>query len=203
MSIDDAQHRVLAAADELFYGEGIAAVTMADVRDRSGVSLRRLYSLYPTKKDLVAGWLSDRHDTWMRWFTSSVDRHIAKGTDPLLAVFDAVEEWINSPTYRGCGFINSIAETSEIDERHRAVIAAHKRDLINHIASLATRNRRKGPKWLPAALAVILDGVFVQCAIFSGTEPLKAARRAVVQLIESTRTESKLSSDTAQPLKSQ
>ncbi len=187
ISVDDAQQRVLAAADELFYGRGIAAVTMADVRDSAGVSLRRLYSLYPTKKDLVAAWLNDRHDSWMNWFTAAVDRHTAKGTEPLLATFDAVEEWVNTPEYRGCGFINSIAETSEIDERHREIIAAHKRDLINHLASLATRDRRKSPKWLPEALAVILDGVFVQCAIFNSTDPLKAAKRAAAHLLESTK----------------
>ncbi len=187
MTVDDAQQRVLASADELFYGRGIAAVTMSDVRDRSGVSLRRLYSLYPSKKDLVAAWLSDRHDTWMSWFTASVARHASTGTDALLATFDAVEEWINSPVYRGCGFINSIAETSEIDDRHRTIIASHKRDLINHLAALATRDHPASPAWLPQAIAVILDGAFVQCAIFNSTEPLRAAKLAAQQLLETTK----------------
>ena len=187
MTIDDAQQRVLASADELFYSRGIAAVTMSDVRNRSGVSLRRLYSLYPAKKDLVAAWLGDRHDTWMGWFTESVDRHASAGTDALLATFDVVEEWINSPVYRGCGFINSIAETTEIDDRHRMIIASHKRDLINHLAALATRDHPTSPAWLPQAIAVILDGAFVQCAIFKSTEPLRAAKLAVRQLLETTK----------------
>lgn len=184
MTVDDALKRVLAAADELFYQRGIAAVTMADVRDQSGVSLRRLYSLFPTKKDLVAGWLNDRHATWMSWFSASVDQHTSAGGDALLATFDAVEAWIASPSYRGCGFINAIAETGEIDDRHREIIASHKRDLLTHLTALALRDHPASPAWLPDALAVILDGVFVQCAVFQSTGPLQAARHAARHLIE-------------------
>ena len=91
---------VLAAADALFYERGIAGVGMVDVRDASGVSLRRLYTLYPSKRDLVAAWLDDRHVRWMAWFTTSVSRLAGGGTDPLLATFDAIEEWVHAPGYR-------------------------------------------------------------------------------------------------------
>ena len=57
---DDAAERlVLDAADRLFYEHGIAGVGMAEVRDASGVSLRRLYSQHASKGDLVAAWLRD------------------------------------------------------------------------------------------------------------------------------------------------
>ena len=107
---DEATRAILRAADDLFYARGIAAVTMSDVRDRSGVSMRRLYALHPSKSDLVAAWLTERHRTWMNWFTVTVDRHIATGTDSLLATFDALAEWIASPGYRGCAFVNAIAD---------------------------------------------------------------------------------------------
>jgi len=184
MTLDDAERSILAAADELFYGRGIAAVAMSDVRDRSGVSMRRLYSLYPSKSELVAGWLNDRHHSWMNWFTAAVDRHTATGTDALLATFDAIGEWIADPRYRGCGFINSMAETSEIDDGHRSIIAGHKRDLVAHLTTLATRDHPGAPEWLPVAFGVLLDGAIVQCAIFGNAKPLAAARRAARQLLE-------------------
>ncbi len=139
MSIDECRRAVLSAADESFYTHGITGVVMGDIRDVSGVSMRRLYAMYPSKRELVAAWLTDRHDTWMAWFTTAVDRHIAAGADPLLAPFDAIADWVTTPGYRGCAFINSLAETSEIDDSHRTIIAAHKRDLIEHLAALATR----------------------------------------------------------------
>ncbi len=184
MPIDEARRSVLRAADELFYAHGIGGVVMSDVRDASGVSMRRLYAMYPSKSALVAAWLTDRHDTWMAWFTTSVDRHIAAGADPVLATFDAIAEWVASSGYRGCAFINSLAETSEVNDSHRTIIAAHKRDLVEHLGRLAARDHPDAPPWLASALAVIVDGVIVQCTIFASTEPLDAARSAVRQLLE-------------------
>lgn len=187
-SIDEPRQAVLRAADELFYARGIAGVVMSGIRDASGVSMRRLYTLYPSKRELVAAWLTDRHGTWMAWFTTSVDRHIAAGVAPALAPFDAIADWVAAPGYRGCAFINSLAETSEIDDSHRAIIATHKRDLIEHLALLASRDHPSAPSWLAAALAVIIDGAIVQCIIFASTEPLDAARSAVHELLETSLT---------------
>jgi AcrR family transcriptional regulator len=184
MTVDESRQAVLRAANDLFYARGITGVLMSDIRDESGVSMRRLYTMYPSKRDLVAGWLTDRHQTWMAWFTASVERHIASGADPVMATFDAIADWVTAPGYRGCAFINSLAETNEIDDSHRTIVAAHKRDLIEHLADLASRDRPNPPPWLPAALGVIIDGAIVQCTVFGGTEPLDAARSAVHQLLE-------------------
>jgi AcrR family transcriptional regulator len=184
MSTDTSRSAVLRAADELFYARGVRGVVMSDIRDASGVSMRRVYAMYPSKSALVAAWLSDRHETWTAWFTTCVDRHVAAGADPVLATFDAIAEWVATPGYRGCAFINSLAETGEMNDSHRTIIAAHKRDLIADLANLAGRDHPNAPPWLPAALAVIIDGAIVQCTIFATTEPLDAARSAVHQLLE-------------------
>ena len=184
MSEDDATRAVLRAADNLFYARGIAAVTMSEVRDQSVVSMRRLYSLYPSKGDLVAAWLHNRHRTWMSWFTVTVDRHVAAGTDALLATFDALGEWIASPGYRGCAFVNAMAESAEIDERHRTIIADHKHDLLAHLATLATHDHPDAPDWIAPAVGVLMDGALVQCAVFGTDRPLTAARTAAHHLLE-------------------
>ena len=184
MTTDEARQAVLRAADELFYARGITGVVMADVRDASGVSMRRLYMMYPSKRDLVAGWLTERHETWMAWFTTTVERYIAAGADPVMATFDAIADWVTAPGYRGCAFINTLAEANEIDDTHRTIIAAHKTDLIEHLANLTSRGHPRAPAWLPAALGVIVDGAVVQCTIFANPEPLNAARSAVHQLLE-------------------
>ena len=88
------------------------------------------------------------------------------------------------PGYRGCAFINTLAETSEMDDSHRTIIAAHKRDLVGHLAHHAARDHTTAPPWLPAALAVIIDGAVVQCTILASSSPLDTARSAVLQLLE-------------------
>jgi AcrR family transcriptional regulator len=179
-----ADRRILDAADSLFYERGISDVGIADVRDASGVSLRRIYVIYPSKRDLTAAWLTDRHDRWMSWFTDTVERHISSGTEPVLAAFDAIREWRRSPDYRGCAFINAIAEPAEIDERHRAIVADHKRSLVRSLAALASRTRPNTPVWFADALGVLIDGAIVQSAIAGNDKPITAARKATAQLLE-------------------
>lgn len=179
----DPARAVLDAADTLFYERGIAGVGMADIRDAAGVSLRRLYALHPSKRDLVSAWLHDRHDRWMAWFTTGVDRRTAGGTDALVATFDALREWAASPRFRGCAFLNSIAETSEIDDEHRAIVADHKRALLDHLATLAARDHPSAPPWTAAAIGVLIDGAIVQTAVFGDEAPILAARAAAVQLL--------------------
>jgi AcrR family transcriptional regulator len=183
LSETESERAILDAADVLFYQRGLAAVTVTDVRDQAGVSLRRMYTLYPSKRELVAAWLNDRHDRWMVWFTNAIDRRVARGADALVATFDALREWATSPQYRGCAFINAIAETGEIDDTHRRIVANHKQQLTAHLAKLASRDYPNAPTWLPDALAVLIDGAIVQSAILSDTAPITAAKHAARQLL--------------------
>ncbi len=177
------ERAILAAADDLFYARGIAGVGMADVRDAAGVSLRRLYTSYPSKRDLVAAWLDDRHVRWMQWFTTTVDRLSADGRDPLVATFDAIAEWVHSPGYRGCAFLNAIAEPTEIDDAHRAIVANHKHELVQHLVSLSAVAHPGAPDWLPSAIGVLIDGAIVQTAVFGNDSPIAPARAAAAQLV--------------------
>lgn len=180
----DASVAILTAADSLFYERGIGGVTMTMIRDDAGVSLRRLYALYPSKGDLVAAWLADRHDKWMAWFTSAVDRHVAAGSDSIAATFDALREWATSDGYRGCAFINSRAETSEVDESHREIIAGHKRSLLNYLSELLTHDHPTADARTAQAVAVLIDGAIVQTAILGEYAAIDAAQYAATRLLE-------------------
>lgn len=187
--IDDeaARAAILHAADEVFYARGVGGTGMAEIRDASGVSLRRLYALYPSKRTLVAAWLIARHSRWMDWFTEAIERHRADGTDPLLAAFDAVAEWSATAGYRGCAFINTAAEASEIGAAHAEIIAGHKRDLIAELTTLAVAGGHRPADRVAEAVAVLLDGCIVQAAVLSSQRPIAAAREAAARLLEAYR----------------
>lgn len=177
LDIDDARVAVLTTADDLFYRHGIAAVSMADIRDQSGVSLRRLYSLFPHKSDLVSGWLEQRHESWMAMFTNGIDQRLAADDGPADAVFGSLTAWLVATEFRGCGFINTLAETGVVTDRHRDIIRHHKQALIDLLGQFTNE---------PAALAVVIDGAIVQAAVFASTDPVKAARHAATSLFNLT-----------------
>lgn len=173
LTSDEADARILVAADHLFYANGVAAITMADIRDSAGVSLRRLYSLYAGKGDLITGWLNHRQHEWLHWFESEVASTITAGRVATDAVFDVLAAWLSETNYRGCGFINTLLEMHELTDEHRSIIETHKAHLIGTLARYSSD---------PAAMGVLIDGAIVQAAIFQSLEPVDAARR-VARLI--------------------
>ncbi len=187
--MDDATARaaILRSADSVFYARGVAGVGMAEIRDDAGVSLRRLYSLYPSKGELVAAWLSARHATWMAWFEGAIETRRATGEEPLLAAFNAIADWAASPGFRGCAFLNTAAETTEIDDTHRRIVADHKEGLLSHLTSLAADGGYAEPRRLGTMMGVLLDGAMVEAAVFSSPEPVTAARAAAALLLEASR----------------
>src|SRR5215216_1015555 len=108
MAIDTstARRQVLDAADELFYERGVQAVGMDAIRTASGVSLKLLYRLFPSKDALIEAYLDRRDALWKSMLAEHVDAAI-EPRDRILAVFDFLHDWFRQRDYRGCAFINS------------------------------------------------------------------------------------------------
>src|SRR3981189_3579247 len=85
-----ARDRLLAAAAELFYAEGVHTVGIDRVIERAGVATATLYSTFGSKEELVRAYLTDRMIARQELF----NRHLARYDTPrekLLGVFDSLE----------------------------------------------------------------------------------------------------------------
>ncbi len=180
---DTARAALLAAADVVFYARGLGGTGMAEIRDASGVSLRRLYGLYPSKQDLAAGWLEARHRTWMEWFADGIEVRTSSGVRVIDAVFDTLADWASTPGYRGCAFVNTAAEVAEIDERHLRIIASHKRALVEFLTGLMRDAGIADPEDVGKAVGVLVDGAIVQAAVFGSLGPIDSARAVARRLV--------------------
>jgi AcrR family transcriptional regulator len=108
------RERLLAAANELFYAEGVHTVGIDRVIERAGVAKASLYSTFGSKDELVRAYLEARHERLRTRLTAAVD---AADTprDKLLGVFRTFGEIISAPTYRGCAFVRASAESDGDD----------------------------------------------------------------------------------------
>src|SRR5947207_2514323 len=107
-----ARERLLAAANELFYNEGVHTVGIDRVIAHAGVAKASLYNTFGSKDELVRAYLAGRQQTRQE----RIQRHLARHENPrdkLLAVFDAQAETFALPGYRGCAFQNASAEGSD------------------------------------------------------------------------------------------
>jgi AcrR family transcriptional regulator len=132
-----ARDRLIAAADELFSRDGIAATPVDEAIRRAGVATATLYHHFYGKDALVAAYLRDRHERWMRRW----ERHIAAAADPaaaLLAIFDALDEWEREGgAARGCAFVDAAAELSDRSHPAWREISAHKDGVRDRLVELA------------------------------------------------------------------
>jgi AcrR family transcriptional regulator len=104
-----ARQRLLDAADRLFYSEGVHTVGIDKIIEEAGVAKGSLFYNFSGKEELVAAYLAG----WDKRRRDRIARHQQGLDDPidkLLAIFDALQEAVLTPGYRGCAFANANAE---------------------------------------------------------------------------------------------
>lgn len=105
----NARERLLAAAEDLFYAQGIRATGVEQILDTSGVGRASFYRHFASKDDLVLAVLGRRRERWTGWFEPRVRE---AGGHPL-TVFDVLAERLEETGYRGCTFINTLVEVPD------------------------------------------------------------------------------------------
>ena len=183
MDHDEARERLLTAAEDLYYPRGIHAVGMDEVRDRAGVSLARLYRLYPSKQHLVAGYLRARDERWRARLASYVDAHAPAGAGSrarLLAVFDWLAAWFAEPGYRGCAFINAWGEIGSSEDLVAAAVREHKELFRDYLVGLAVD--LPDPVEAAEQIQTLAEGAMVTSAILGGQAAARARSAAAAVL---------------------
>ncbi|HVX46604.1 MAG TPA: TetR/AcrR family transcriptional regulator [Mycobacteriales bacterium] len=171
-----ALERVLETADELFYTCGLHATGVDRIAAAANVSKATLYTYFQTKDDLVAEYLRRRSRQWQEHVAAELERRGGTPEDRMLAIFDLLEEWIRSPGYRGCPFINSAAETGpdsaahQVNQEHRAWL----HELFHEL--LEGRNHREATAH---QLELLYNGAMSNAQVQPEVAWIAAAKRAV------------------------
>ncbi len=179
MDHEEARDRLLVAAEALYYARGIHAVGMDEVRDRAGVSLTRLYRLFPSKPHLVAAYLRARDERWRARLAAFVEAHAPVGDGArarLLAVFDWLAVWFAEPDYRGCAFINAWGEIGGQDDLVAAAVREHKELFRDYLVGLA--GDQPDAVELAEQLQTLAEGAMVTSSILGGQAAARARSAA-------------------------
>ena len=151
-----ARERLLAAANELFYAEGVHAVGIDRVIERAGVAKASLYNTFGSKDALVGEYLRGRQDANRGRIVAAVEA--ADGPRAkLLAVFDAQTALFARPGYRGCAFVAASAE-SEPGGTVEQVSDEYRAWLRTLLTDLAREAGAPDPGALARQLYVLYDG---------------------------------------------
>src|ERR1700729_1414957 len=99
-----ARDRLLAAASELFYEEGVRTVGIDRVIERAGVAKASLYATFGSKDELIRAYLEGRAAIRRERITVRI-APIEAPRDRIAAIFDLQAELAIDPKYRGCAFV--------------------------------------------------------------------------------------------------
>jgi len=168
------RERVLETAATLFYREGVRAVGVDLVVERSGVAKTSLYRHFATKDDLVVAFL-EREDAeyWENWESVSV-QETGDAEAELKAHLCAIAEHIAAPRYRGCPFLNVATEFPAPSHPARTVAMRNKTELLHRLGVLAKRMGVRKPDELAAQLVLLIDGAYMNGPLLGKKGPVNS-----------------------------
>jgi AcrR family transcriptional regulator len=177
-----ARERLLAAANELFYEEGVHTVGIDRVIEHAGVAKGSLYNTFGSKDALIHAYLKGRHDAIAERITRALQSYDTP-RERLLGVFEAQGQSLADSGYRGCAFARASAESQPGDRVEQAYS-----DYRGWVRSLLTRLAGEAGAPDPAALArqlhLLYDGTGVAARMDHDPAASVAARAAAAALLD-------------------
>ena len=171
------KERILDTAERLFYGAGIRATGVDTIAGEVGISKRTLYNHFASKDALIAAYLK-------RGFYEQR----ASETPPLeqiLRTFDRLEKGFAAKDFRGCRFVNAVAELGEDDRAARKIAVDFKEGrrlwFRDRLAAIGV----KDADTLATQLAMLVDGAIAMAMVRDDPSMARAAASAARVLLAS------------------
>jgi AcrR family transcriptional regulator len=176
-----ARDRLLAAADELFYAEGVQSVGIDRVIERAGVAKASLYHCFSSKEELVAAYLQGRQERIMERLntaTASVD----DPRDKVLAVFASQAQQLSRPEFRGCAFAAASTEAPS-GGRIEEVTEGYRKWIRGLFTGLVRDAGAADPSRLGRQLQMIYDGAALAARMDENDSSIATAAREAAETL--------------------
>ena len=167
--------RILETADRLFYLRGIRTVGVDTIAAEIGISKRTLYNHFPSKDRLIAAYLQRRFTT-----APSSDKPPA---EQILGTFDRLERGFASKGFRGCPFVNAVAELGAEDKSVKKIAIAFKESRRLWFRDLLRQLDVADPEGLATQFTLLVDGAIAQDLVRDDPSMARAAKEAAKVLL--------------------
>ncbi|WP_029150804.1 TetR/AcrR family transcriptional regulator [Microbacterium indicum] len=158
-SAADTRARILTAASELFYAQGIRATSADRIIDDVGITKVTFYRHFRSKGELVVAYLEQQASAERAWMEESRGAGDAIGS--LRALAAGIGEASCRPGFRGCAFINAAAEFADPGDPVRAAVDAHRAWMLEQFAEIAASAGAHDVDATARQLMVLRDGAMV------------------------------------------
>ena len=178
------REHLLETAWELFCQYGYRAVGIDTVLAKAGVAKMTLYNHFASKEDLIAAAMEKKGAELAASLEGVIE---AAGKDPkrrLLAVFDWLEAWFESPGFAGCAYLKAVGEYRLPEDKPRCAATAFKNALLGRIETLCAEAGLKRPAVLARQLMLLVDGATIHADMHGRAAYAQDARAAAKVLLD-------------------
>jgi AcrR family transcriptional regulator len=153
--------RILKAARDLFYRNGIHAVGVDAIAEAANTNKTTLYRHFESKDELVAECLRALGGEFDRAWAEIERAHAGKPKDQLLAWLRFIAEFKLDGSERGCAFANAAVELPDANHPARRVIEEYKSRHRELIIALCRKAGLRDPELLADELFLLGEGARV------------------------------------------
>lgn len=176
------EERILAAAAELFYANGLRGVGVDQVIAASGVAKSTLYVHFRTKEELVAAYLRRTDDSWMAQLKDAAARTGGGPREQLVGLFDALTEAFDRHGFFGCPFVSAAVE-ADLDSEARAIAVRHTRRRQAWLTELSEQAGADAPDALARHIGLLIDGALASGRLLQDRIVVEEAKSAARRLV--------------------
>ena len=176
-----ARERLLAAADELFYENGINLVGIDRVIEHAGVAKASLYDCFGSKEELIRSYLQARSERRQARIVQRMEQ-FQTPRDKILGVFDLLGEIVAQPNYRGCAFQRAGAEAGA-GSAIKGACDDSRAWIRTQFTELARAAGAADPESVGRQLVVLYDGAGLAAHVDRDLDAPRAARALAERLL--------------------
>ncbi|MFI8305433.1 TetR/AcrR family transcriptional regulator [Streptomyces sp. NPDC085927] len=188
-STSEARSRLLSTATKIFYAEGIHSVGIDRITAEAQVTRATLYRHFSGKEELILAYLQQA-DRAIRGQVATAQASTRSAADRVRAVSRSIVEGIQSPGFRGCAFLNAVAEYPDPAHPVHQAVLAHRQWFLNTVTDLLAQTGDAAADAAGRQFVMLRDGAMAAGCLFDprlisetflhGVEGILQARTAPV-----------------------
>jgi AcrR family transcriptional regulator len=179
-----AKDRILDAANQLFYGEGIRSVSVDAIAGRAGITKKTLYYHFKSKDDLIEAYLVSRDQPNLALFKKWFDEADGLLAGKVEAIFLNLAKSARHPKWKGCGFLRTAAELANMPGHPAMKVGAgHKKKFEAWLCEEFRARGTESPEELARHIVLLLDGAFSTVLVHHDPDYILSAGRAASQMV--------------------
>ncbi|MBM9503272.1 TetR/AcrR family transcriptional regulator [Actinacidiphila acididurans] len=164
-SVSEARARLLSTATRIFYTEGIHSVGIDRIVAEAKVTRATLYRHFPGKEELIVAYIGVA-DRALRERAAAVLASGEPAADQVRAVARSIAEDIQSPGFRGCAFLNAVAEYPDASHPVHQAVLAHRAWFLNTVTDLLAQTGDAPADAAGRHLVMLRDGAMAAGCLF-------------------------------------